>query len=149
MKTLKNYITEAISHAWDLDADGIPETIKKSFAIAKTKDHFNKAWYELKEWLDANAKMLDTTEEDYTKNYNSKKTYILLRVGTGGGKSHNGEHKIDYTATNGNTYMFTWNTNSKDIWKTLTGSKDEDGIVYGLRSFKQTKNITDGYLYEL
>lgn len=147
MKTLKNYITEARSEAWNLDANGIPETIKKSFATSKTKDHFDKAWYELKEWLDANAKMLDTTEEDYTKNHSSNKTYILLRVGTGGGRSHNGNHIIDYTATNGNTYMFTWNTSS--IWKTLTGSSAGDGIVYGLRDLKRTKNITDGYLYEL
>lgn len=148
MKTLKEYIYEAQTKAWDLDAKGLSGDIKKMFAKAQTKDAFDKAWYALKEWLDGNAKMIDATVEDFEKNYDKNKTYFLLQVGTGGSREHNGNHTIKYTAENGQSYGFYWNKSS--IWKVLgDGSKPEDGIIYGLKGLKRLKTITDGYLYEL
>ena len=148
MKALKEYIYEAQAKAWDLDAKGLSEDIKKMFAKVQTKDAFDKAWYALKEWLDANAKMLDATVEDFEKTYDKNKTYFLLKVGTGGSREHNGNHTINYTAENGQSYGFWWNKSS--IWKSLgDGSKPEDGIIYGLKNLKRLENITDGYLYEL
>ena len=146
MKTLKEYIYEAQSKAWDLDAKGLSEDIKKMFAKAQTKDAFDKAWYALKEWLDGNAKMLDTTVEAFEKTYDKNKTYFLLRIETGG--SNKGDHTIRYTAEDGQSYGFYWDKSS--IWKVLgDGSKPEDGITYGLKDLNRMRDIMDGYLYEL
>ena len=146
MKTLKEYIYEAQAQAWDLDAKGLSEDIKKMFAKARTKDMFDKAWYALKEWLDGNAKMLDTTVEDFEKNYDKNKTYFLLKIATGG--SNKGDHTIKYTAENGQSYGFYWDKSS--IWKVLgDGSKPEDGIIYDLKFLSRMKDLRIGYLYEL
>lgn len=151
MKTLKEYIYEAKQpKQWELANDMIPNDIRKALQSSKSKDDWNKAWFELKEWLDANATSVNATEADYKSD--PKKYYILLTAGTGGSKDYNGRRTIRYKSTlNDETYVMTWNSRGQ-IGQAHDGSNDFDGITGQLRYLDHNasiRNITDGYLYEL